>query len=419
MLFQGAARGFGIELHLAAEEAIGAEAAEREIGVGHRRLGAAEPVAGRTRCGAGALRADAQHAVLDPRHRAAAGADLENIHHRDLDRQRGVVAAQKRRAGGQRFALIDDAGFRRRAAHVESDRIRQADRMAERARADDAGGRARFHHADAMRLRLIGLVESAGRLHDEERAFAAFLAQMLVDLAKIGAYARADIGIGRDGRAALEFAIFLAELVARRNEHPRMIAQQDLFRARLVLRVAIGMEEHDRDGIDAELLESLAECDDLVIAHRRPDRAVGDDALVDLEAQRALDQRHVLLEEKIVRVRPVDAADLVNVAKALGGEQRRLGAGALQQRVDGDGRAVKEEPGVLISGTGFGDAVVDALNQALRRRQALAEEQLAAGFVESGDIGESAADIGSKPQAFARARRICHRNFAPLFGGGM
>ena len=39
----------GIELHLAAEEAIGAEAAEREIGIGHRRLGAAEAVAGRAR----------------------------------------------------------------------------------------------------------------------------------------------------------------------------------------------------------------------------------------------------------------------------------------------------------------------------------------------------------------------------------
>ena len=76
---------------------------------------------------------------------------------------------------------------------------------------------------------------------------------------------------------------------------------------------------------------------------RRLDLAVGQHALLDLEAQRALDQRLVLLEEQIVGVRPVDAADLVDVAKAFGDEQRGLGAGALEDGVDGDGRAVQEQ----------------------------------------------------------------------------
>ena len=159
------------------------------------------------------------------------------------------------------------------------------------------------------------------------------------------------------------------------------------------------MEEHDRDRFDAEAGELLAECVDLVIVERRPDRAVGDDALVDLEAQRALDQRLVLLEEEIVGIRPVDAADLVNVAKALGGDQRGLGAGALQERVDGDGRAVKEQPGVLVIGAGLGDAVVDALDEA-SASSGLAEE-LAGALVEGGDIGESAADIGGQSQLLA------------------
>ncbi len=103
--FERALGGGGIELHLAAEEAIGAEPAEHQIGVGHRRLGAAEAVAGRARRRAGALRADAQRAVVDAGDRAAAGADLENIHHRDLHRQRPLVAADQRRAGGQRLAV--------------------------------------------------------------------------------------------------------------------------------------------------------------------------------------------------------------------------------------------------------------------------------------------------------------------------
>ena len=49
-----------IELHLAAEEAVGAEPAEHQVGVGDGRLGAAQAVADRAGRGAGAFRPDAQ-----------------------------------------------------------------------------------------------------------------------------------------------------------------------------------------------------------------------------------------------------------------------------------------------------------------------------------------------------------------------
>ena len=61
------------------------------------------------------MRPDPQRALLHPRHRAAAGADLENIHHRDLHRQRLVVAADQSGTGGERFAIMDDPGLRRGA----------------------------------------------------------------------------------------------------------------------------------------------------------------------------------------------------------------------------------------------------------------------------------------------------------------
>ena len=112
-----------VERHLAAEEAVGAEPAEHQVGVGHGRLRAAAAVAGRAGHRAGALRADAQRAVLDARDRAAAGADLENVHHGDLHRQRLVVAADQRLRGGQRLALVDDAGLGGGAAHVEGDGV--------------------------------------------------------------------------------------------------------------------------------------------------------------------------------------------------------------------------------------------------------------------------------------------------------
>ena len=180
---------------------------------------AAEAVAGRTGRGAGALRADAQAALLHPRDRAAAGADLENVHHGDLHRQRLVVAADQRGAGGERLAVVDDAGLGGGAAHVEGDRVLKPERTAERLGADDAGGGTRFQHAHAVVLGLLGLVESAGRLHDQERAAKTVTADVIVDLADITANDRPDIGVGDHGRAALELAILLGQFMRGRDEH--------------------------------------------------------------------------------------------------------------------------------------------------------------------------------------------------------
>src|SRR5438477_369442 len=82
-------------------------------------------------------------------------------------------------------------------------------RAAERLRADDSSRRPRLQHPDAVVAGLIGLVEAAGRLHDQERAVESGAADVIVDLADIAANLGADIGIGGDRRAALELAIFL------------------------------------------------------------------------------------------------------------------------------------------------------------------------------------------------------------------
>ena len=64
------------ERHAPVEELRGAQPPEHDVGVGHRRLVAAAPVAGRARLGARALRPDAQRAArVDPGDAAAAGAD--------------------------------------------------------------------------------------------------------------------------------------------------------------------------------------------------------------------------------------------------------------------------------------------------------------------------------------------------------
>jgi len=99
-------------------------------------------------------------------------------------------------------------------------------------------------------------------------------------------------------------------------------------------------------------------------------------------------------EEQVVRLGPVDAADLVHVAESARGEQSGGRAVALEDGVDRDRRSVQEEPAALERGLRLFDTVDDALDQTVRRRECLAESRLAGTLVETDDIGESAADVG-------------------------
>ena len=158
-----------------------------------------------------------------------------------------------------------------------------------------------------------------------------------------------------------------------------MALAQDLLGARLVRAVGVAVDEHDGDRFDAERLELVAR------ARRDPPRRAAISTSpsartrsLHLEAQRPLDQRLVLLEIQIVGVGPVDAADLVDVAEALGGDQRGLGAGALQDGVDGDGRAVQEQRGGPVVAAGLLD-VLTLLQAHCRRRRSCAGCKSAAG----------------------------------------
>jgi hypothetical protein len=327
---------------------VGAETAKQKIRVSDGRLRTAATVAGGTGDRAGALGTDAHCAALvETGDAAAAGADLEDIGHRDLDRQAGVVPPDQGGAGGQRLALIDDAGFRRRAAHVEGDCVLDRQRLAQRLGADDAGGRARFEHPQAFALRLGGVVETAGRLHDHEGAPERVVLEITLDAADITLHARPDISVGDDGRAALELAVLFRQLVGGGDERLGQSAGDDLLDPQFVVGVAVAVQEKDRDRLDLHLGQAIADRADLGFVERPVDGAVRADALGHLETQGALDQRPVLLEEKIVGVRAVDAPNLIDVAKAFGDEQRRSRTRALEERIDRYRRAMKEQFRVL------------------------------------------------------------------------
>ena len=405
MLRNRAPGGLDIETHLSAKEAVGAETAEHKIRVCYGRPRSAASVTGRARIGASALRPDPQGArCINERDAAAAGAHLADVDHRHLHRQSLVVTADERDARCQRLALVNDAGLGGGAAHVESDRVLGPDRLADRLRADDAGSRARFEHADALRLCIARFVEPAARLHDEERAAEARGFQMLLDFAQIGAHARPYVSVGNDSRTTFEFTIFLRQFMRAGHKRLGHSFLHDLLRPRLVRWMPVGMQEHDRHGLDAKRIEPVADRVHAGFVENLQCFAVRRHPLLRLEAQRALRERLMLLEIEVVGVRPVDPADLVDIAKAPRGDQRGLRAGALEHCVDRDGRAMQEDVSLGKRGAGQRDAAFDSLDQMMWGRQRLTEQNSTGARVEGGHVGERTADVGRDPDAAAHNR---------------
>ena len=104
-------------------------------------------------------------------------------------------------------------------------------------------------------------------------------------------------------------------------------------------------------------------------------------------------QRSGAVKEEVVGVGPVAAADGVYVAGALGHEQRRAGALALDQRVDGDGRAMDELRDIRQAQPARGDAVEYAVDKVARRGETLGRVQAPAVLVKGDQVGECSADI--------------------------
>jgi len=182
-----------------------------------------------------------------------------------------------------RAAPVDDAGLGGGAAHVERNGLLEPQRATQRAGADHASGGTRLEHAHALVLGLLRLVQPPGRLHEQELAAESRLRDVVVDAAHVLAHARADVGIRRDGRAALELAVFARELVRGGDERARQARLDDRLHARLVRGVDVTVEQHDRDRFHAEALEALAQRVHARLVERHQHVALGGDALTHLE----------------------------------------------------------------------------------------------------------------------------------------
>ena len=146
---------------------------EQEVRVGHRRPRAAAPVARRPGSAPALSGPDPQGAArVAPGDRAAARADGVQVDRRQADR---AARRPSRSADALGLAAVDQADVRRRAAHVERDRVLEAGRARDRGAAPTtpAAGpghererrvRRRLRRASRRRRRSASRAARAGRL---------------------------------------------------------------------------------------------------------------------------------------------------------------------------------------------------------------------------------------------------------------
>ena len=222
------------------------------MGVGRGGLGAALAVAGRAGIGAGALRADAQHAaVVDPGDRAAARADRDDVEHRRADRQAVDLAFRGERGP----SVLHQADVGRGAAHVEGDEVVEARARGLARRADHAGGRTGIERGDGAFAHRLGRQAPAVGLHHREAALEAGVRELGLEAMQVAVDHGLHIGRQQRRRRALEFAELARHLMARRHQHVGQRLGDQGGEPLLVHGIGIGIEQADRDGAIAAGLD--------------------------------------------------------------------------------------------------------------------------------------------------------------------
>jgi len=144
-------RALDAQTQTAAVEGLGRQIAEHNIGVGHRRLFAAQIVGSGARHRTSALRADLDPpgGPIEAGDGAAARADRARLEHRDPDLP---TVDERPRPVRARPAALDDAHVETGAAHVGENQIFLAQFTADESGAQQAGHRPAVDGLDGARL---------------------------------------------------------------------------------------------------------------------------------------------------------------------------------------------------------------------------------------------------------------------------
>ncbi len=206
-------------VQVAAEEVVGVEAAEHDVGVGERGLLGAAAVTGGARIGTRALRPDLQEpAGIDPADRSAAGADRLRAHGRDGDGQAELDLVLRRE---ERGAVDEQADVAARPAHVEHDAARRVRRARVVARTDRATRDARQEDVGRAPARLARERVPAVALQQRPARAGALRLERLVDAGDVAPHGGLEVRVEDRRGAALVLAPDRGDLVRERDRHVR------------------------------------------------------------------------------------------------------------------------------------------------------------------------------------------------------
>ena len=362
-----------IEAHPPPEEVVGIDPAEHEVRVGHGRLGPARAVAGRAGRCPGAPRPDLQHPRfrLDPGDAPAAGADRGDVDDRHGDR----ILGEHRRLGIPRLAVDDRADVEARPAHVRGDRRVEPETPGERAGAQHSAGRPGGEQRDASVARLVERRHAARRVHDRNRTGVSRVAKAISHPLQVAAHARGEVGVQHRRRGALVLADHRRQVAGggyKPVRTPVAVPPQPVAQPPLVVGIEKRPQEADRNRLDTLLAQPGGQALQPLELQRSHDRAARVDPLVDPVDARPRHERIGLGQSRDVDDLALgQSGDLLDRApdddRVLVPPRRQEGrtrAGAGDEDVRGDRRAVGEEPRV---------------GQEVRQRQAEAAGRLADG----------------------------------------
>ena len=216
---------------------------------------------------------------------------------------------------------------------------------------------------------------------------------------------RERVGAQHGRRRAVPFAQLRQDVGTDHHRDARHFLRQDGAGPLLVRGIDLRPEEGDRHRVHPQLAEARRRRADIRLVQRIDLLTPVVDAPADTEAAVPGNERLRPRHPDVERLGLGPVHELQHVAKALGREQTRDGAVALDDGVGADRRAVNDaaalgDEGLLGTAqflAGQRDPAQDALKGVLPVAQRLEDLDLAARFVGDGDVGEGATDVDADP----------------------
>ena len=401
-------RQLGADRELAPDELGGADEAERDVGVGHRRHRAALVVAHRPRHGARALRPGEERAPgVDANERAAPRSDLGDVDGRNAH----VVAASLQEPRPEVDprpdveirdpvvpAALDHRRLGRRPAHVEGEDVLVAELGRDLRRPDDPRRWPRLDDVDRPRRGRIDAHRPAVRLHDPQGTGDPEPAKDPLEGSEIGPDDRQDVRVHHRGAGSLVLLELRVDLARQAQRHVDAPLPDHLRDAPLVPVIGVAVDEGDGDGLHAVRKKPVERGVHARFVERLEDPAGMVDPLGDLHPVDPGRERLGFLPSEVVEAGHAKAPDLEDVAEAGGGDEAGPDAPLLEDRVRGDGRAVNDLLDLVAGNPDPRQRDLEALGDAaavvVRGRRDLDGEGMAP-RPQQDEIGEGATDVDS------------------------